>query len=625
MEVQPFRVLTEFRFDVGRALINSEKLQGGVDKLAGAADNAKLAFESLSAGIVGSFSLSQFGLLSTLKEAITVTDNFNESALGFSQIMAHNMNYLQGDIGNFNQRLMTSKDLISDIGDFAGKSGLSKSAMIRSTQVIAANLIPHGMAGVGFGNAQKLAGGGLEVSKALGIAGKDMGKEIASILGAKEGTAPTGDLFSALVGSTKTFAEFNKDATDFTDLPLKDRMQLLNKGLRELKDNLGTTGTEMVTLADFTDHLKDVLYGLGGILQPIGDAILPVLENSLKELTTQFETVGKALGKQAGDFLQDVLKHPKELLINLGALSNIGKDFSLSKKIFEVFFAIETGLKVLRFFKIGSGFTIGGFLFDAFKFALKKVGAEVLAFAGSLSFAGVFSGLAFAGRALMFVLNGLAFVIGEILFPIAIMTSVFQGIRRAWEGAQLAQAVRFAALLPKIAEIMQRASNAIINFLNPFFMVGEGFRMMLQPIFEWILSVDDLVDVGDAFVGILEMIGQAMVLAMATVNGFVAAIFSMIDNLSKGNFSGLGGGAVHAFDQGIDDYIEKNMKGVQNGKGVSNKITNNNIGKVEIRNDFKENVEPDRIAFTMKDQILKAAQNPKQARGRSLQSAYGAT
>jgi hypothetical protein len=63
------------------------------------------------------------------------------------------------------------------------------------------------------------------------------------------------------------------------------------------------------------------------------------------------------------------------------------------------------------------------------------------------------------------------------------------------------------------------------------------------------------------------------------------------------------------------------MEAIKNGTGAVVQQTTN-INKVEIRNDFKEQMEPDRIAFTLKDQLLKAANNPGQAAGRSLQGAF---
>jgi hypothetical protein len=65
------------------------------------------------------------------------------------------------------------------------------------------------------------------------------------------------------------------------------------------------------------------------------------------------------------------------------------------------------------------------------------------------------------------------------------------------------------------------------------------------------------------------------------------------------------------FDAGGPDQIER--------KNVKNNVTN--IGKVEIRQDFKENQEPDRIAESVVRALGRVAKNPTQSAGRSMQGA----
>lgn len=78
--------------------------------------------------------------------------------------------------------------------------------------------------------------------------------------------------------------------------------------------------------------------------------------------------------------------------------------------------------------------------------------------------------------------------------------------------------------------------------------------------------------------------------------------------------------ASKAFDEGANDFFRRAMDRQQNllvkDKNVVSQTTN--IGKVEIRQDFKENQEPDRIAVSLVKTLAAVALNPTQAAGNSL-------
>jgi hypothetical protein len=79
------------------------------------------------------------------------------------------------------------------------------------------------------------------------------------------------------------------------------------------------------------------------------------------------------------------------------------------------------------------------------------------------------------------------------------------------------------------------------------------------------------------------------------------------------------------FGDRFDQIYEMRMRKIQEAmdKGDITPKTEVHIGKVTIENKFKENMEPDRIAFTMRDQLLKLANNNIQAKGSPLFPAYG--
>ena len=78
-------------------------------------------------------------------------------------------------------------------------------------------------------------------------------------------------------------------------------------------------------------------------------------------------------------------------------------------------------------------------------------------------------------------------------------------------------------------------------------------------------------------------------------------------------FAGVG----DAFQKGfLDVFAGTEIGRPPEGNAVARNVTN--IGKVSIENKFKEQQEPDRIAFTIKDQLMRVANNPTQSKGRFL-------
>jgi hypothetical protein len=75
-----------------------------------------------------------------------------------------------------------------------------------------------------------------------------------------------------------------------------------------------------------------------------------------------------------------------------------------------------------------------------------------------------------------------------------------------------------------------------------------------------------------------------------------------------------------AITAGMEDIFERNLATLSAPEGdrnVSNHVTH--IGKVEVRQDFKENMEPDRIASSLVKTLSSIAKNPTQSAGRSIQ------
>jgi hypothetical protein len=116
-----------------------------------------------------------------------------------------------------------------------------------------------------------------------------------------------------------------------------------------------------------------------------------------------------------------------------------------------------------------------------------------------------------------------------------------------------------------------------------------------------------------------------MIIVEAGLRGFFTMLIGYYDQLWK-LVTGQGGFSLQKFiddyKQGINDVFDKQRDylfgSLEDLSKAPVATMIQNINKVEINQDFKEAQDPDRIAFTVQDALLKIAQNPTQAVGRSF-------
>lgn len=260
-----------------------------------------------------------------------------------------------------------------------------------------------------------------------------------------------------------------------------------------------------------------------------------------------------------------------------------------------------------------------------------------------------------------------------VVIPAIALFGVFQLISRAIAIAR----VNDAAILP---ELMARASDAITRIIEagrklaqPFIMLFDFLANLISPMFSASFAGNRLVGVielvADGMEGLISVmmgvgatqagladalgtfiaemstnfidgvlgLGKNIAMVVAEVLGNVpTAIMDLMtgtdlkdiklldgdvmNRLLAGEAAKLKFGAesiAQAFNDGFNEYLAQNLRPPeQGGQAFVNNVTN--IDKVTISNEFKEQQEPDRVAFTIKDQLMKAAQNPTGAYGRSL-------
>jgi hypothetical protein len=601
---QVFHVATEFRFDIGQALLSTKTLQDSVNQVSDAADNALMSFQHLGAGLVAHLGLGSGGLLAILGKAVSISDKFNSSSLSFSNVISSNMKVFGGTIDTFNERLATSQMIMENINKVANQFALPSGELLTMTKLLTPLLAQHGMAGTNFSNSIDISKNVLKSAPNLGIDPRESEGQLLRMIGGQAGMHDT--LFRRLMTETSAFRD-NKitNSGQFNSMRPEKRIQLVSKALSVFASDSDVLKNRVNSLHGQLTVLSNNFVEFGSVLRPIGDALLKPIVAVLQEINHFIDGPGRDIAKSMGKMIANIFDDPKKLLIDILQVKQLGADTRKGGKMLGL---IEMFL-FLRHLK--DYLPAQGMISRTISAGFKYIGEGLMFIVQLIPFMAIFK----------FAMNALWFGISRILPGMIAAVGVFQTLSRAKAIANITDAKRMLDLTPKIADLMLRFKVAIENIFLPIGVAIDGLANFIAPLFSISNWADAALPVFDALVSIFESLGVVSILAYAGFQGLVFGILQFVDNIRNGKILGAFNGVGDAFNAGVNDILDKNAARLsQPGAGVTNQVTN--IGKVEIRNDFKENQEPDRIAYTLKDQLLKAAKNPTQGRGTALQGAF---
>lgn len=589
---QLFKVATEFKFEIGSALIGASNLEAGVNRLSGAADNALLSFQRLGVGAAINLGFGGSSVVGAMSKAINASEKFRASQIDLSNIIAANKDKLIGPIDDFNARMSVSEQILKRVAKDARTFSLPQQPFVETTKLLSAQLVTKGLAGNNFQNAIDLSRNFLKSAPTLGV---DPGLAQGQLLRLIEGRGTRGDtLFNRLAGETDAFKQFAGSAKKFNQLKPHKRVEVLITALNQFTSSTDEVSARAQLMGNRLRVLADTFSGLDGILIPLGD----VIKRPVLQVIDQFIGVADGPLRQTFVNLAAIAKPLttdfKGVIVTLMQLRDAARDFS----------AATTSLGILGILAFVPKLFL---LRTAMKFVVVPLTGLVAGFLKVIPFMKIFG----------ILLRGIGFVATKIMVPFLALFTLFQTLSRARAIAKIKDIERLPNLLEKFTGLYARFQLAITNILSPFTRVIDAVANFISPLFQFTFLLEKSVGPVGAIVSLFEKLGQVMVLAQAGLQGIFFAIFQFVDNIKSGKILSLTGGVNDAFNAGINQFIQQNAQALQGPNApVSNQVTN--IGKVEIRNEFRENLEPDRIAFSLKEQLLKTAQAPTTARGRSF-------
>lgn len=603
-----FNVLTEFRFDAGQAILESDKLQDAVHGISGAVDKLNLGFMRLGEGIVGHMDLLHGGLIGGLLKAIEVSDKFNLTASGFANIIQANMKHMIGNVDTFNERLEVSKQVLGDVHKVAAKFGLDEMALLGAAQGLSATLAPAGLSGKNFDKSIDMARMSLKAAPTLQMEPRNVEQELIRIVTGQANSNET--LFRRLVSDTEALHKFQLSGTgSFNALPIAKRVELVTKALNEFSRDTEVAEFNMRSLHNQLTLLKNAFTGFASVLKPIGDLILPIVQKVLMTLNKYIENEGRQAIENVAKMFEPLTKNPMRQVETGMQLKRLPHDIHITTRILESITAL-TGLEWV----LG----LVGIKFQSLTWIMHQLHKVIpegpfIAIMNGIKAAftsgeGLAYGFGLVGGAIAKAAGIMFSALGSVIF-------ILQIVSRAFAIAKISDMKFIAEHMAQVTDIFAKFSTAISKIIEPISNGIEVIAGWVAWIFTFGKGTEMILNLFESMANWMTTLANIFVMFESTIAGVAAAMGNIVGSIQTGNFKGLMN-TKKAFDEAQMDYLAKNL--IQDKSNKSSVVQN--IGQVVIRNDFKENMQPDRVAFTIADQLKKVAQNSTQGRNVTLAS-----
>lgn len=639
-----FHVVTEFRFLGQQAVAESQSITGEVNRISAAAMQAQNSLFGIGTSFLSSFGLSlgQAGILGVFSSGIKAAEKMRDAQRSWANIIAANKESFTGPVDNFVDQMGVAKTVIGEIVDTSRNFGIPEGEMLETTKVMSAMLASKGLSGTNFDVPVDISRGLLKSAPVLGI---DPGNVQGQLLRMMEGGASQGDtLFRRLAADTKAFAKFAKEGSKgFNALDAVKRLDLIRKGLGELGNNAEVNADRLNSLNGQMNIFSSLTRGVMNIFAPLGEAIRQPLIDVLKGVNRLLMNEGKNIVGNLAEMLRGSMQDPKALFTNLSQAASLEGDIKKTIGVI-TFTEIISGLGLviamtgrmawLAHPAIGGIATVLALTWHAAENArgilgvLAKTLIEVAKAAAiaELSFRGMrFFNLLPAGMGrLSWLITGLRFVLTRLLVPLALVTAAFSLMSRASAIAQVKDAEQAPALMERISAAAVKVKEGFSELMYPFTMLFNSVAEFISPMFALSFWADTAVGYLESLGTALSLFGSLMLKGVAAFSGAIFAIRMSIRELKKGFFADpdkVFGDMPNNFKKEYDSFLARNkyQPGEEGGNVVQKNQTN--INKVEIRQDFKENMEPDRVAHSLVKTLSDLGKNRTQASGFSLQGA----
>lgn len=623
------------------------------------------------------------GMVGIANTAVNASEKFRNAQLSFANVISANLDRFSGDMDTFNKRAQVGAQVVSEIAETSRKFGIPEGPLLGMSKTLSAMLSAKGLSGQNFDVPIDISRNLLKAAPNLGVEPNRVGGQLLRMIEGQASGNDTlfrrlsgeTDAMRMFVGQTEKFnklnpaervkklrealGEFTAD-TEVLDARLNslsgqmNRFNSLVQGVDSIFRPLGEAVKK--PLINILKQVNDVLQENGrSIVQNFSSAVsgiirdpenlytnlrqLSMLKRDLDKTQSIFATAGVAqftafaardAGKggitgAAGTGMQKLLTR----IPLVGGL--LGGFWKTLGRFAPVIGPLVVGFGVLSdamershnpVLKLSS-------LFIDFAMAA----AAVVGALGVFFKVGKWFGLIVANaRFLPFLLGAIATALKVIVLPLIGLLTAVQIVSRAIAKAEVADAKAMPSLMERFSAGLTKLKRGFSILIHPFAVFIDKAAELIMPMFRLSNHIDPIVGAFETLSTILASIGNFVLRQAAVVTGvadMMAVLSGRIANMGAGGFAkamvtgnagsvfaGLGG----TFKRGFDEFLAQNKFSPGQDGGNPTVQNNTNIAKVEVRQDFKENMQPDRIAHSLVKTLGEIGKNPTQAKGKSMKA-----
>lgn len=596
-----FDILAHLKFEAGASQVKLSKVQNSLEKISTTTKDISRQFQTLFASHSIALTGATGGIVGTIHKMVTASEDYYQLQRKISTIMVANTKNQM----SFNEAMRTSGVIMKGLSKDANKFAFPIAEYTEVFSMLAGPMASKGVAGPNFKKTRELARNFMMMTNVFDNFNP---WEIHSVLsGAITNNNP---LWQVLRDDTQAFKGMSLDR--WRGMKYGKKIDLLNKGFSQYSENnpdiiesyRNSLSGQLTILSNNFKHITSVLKSLGDTLRGPMVRGLKLVNNWIEDkLSVSIETLSKIIKPLTKDLERLYVEFEKLQTLSSsfaksGTASAIGFVVFEMKKFFKIIAKVGVFLGVLS---VKAGALVGGGLFSVLKWITKT---DTALKALSVTF--------------RFLLKG--------LFSYIKFFAVFQGLFRIIDSARaqakVADLKKYANELPAITEKTAEVMRVLAAFQFPISQfinfLGKQISFLFQKTW-WLEKIYNIIKEID-MEGLARQFSHAMIAIYTVLEQGIVQVFNFLKNplansMKDGKFQPFTNlfekifegvvtqytARIGAFDKHFDKYVQDAQK-----KPPAVYVNN---GPITIKNQFQENMQPDRVAVSIRDVLGKAVQS----------------
>ena len=635
----PFRVVTEFAFEEVQAR-SAGIMTDKVMKISEAAKEAQRSIKLMGMEMVLQFTGLGGGLIGMAHKLVGISEGYKQAKLDLAQ-MAGSVYKLGAGQAAYNRQLEISEKGLLKVSKIADKFALDEQQVMYGAMPMMGTLGTKKAMGKFKGDPMEAA---LDLSRLATKFGTQFGMDAQTtsfgMVNTLEGAANP-----QLVFVRKLFAETGDVLKKFgitTHTALNEMMKSKpDKAIKALTAAFNKFSGDTKALTErarsFTGamiRMKNIFMGFHSVLRPLGDLVNKLVTRVLNKALDIINTTGRHIIKQFAGVLEKFLDTPEKFIARLMELSKAGDNMAKAGWLVSIGIFIYHFKQLIAWLgKFTIVQTMVGALGRFFMFLRIKT-LELIGMTGAgklLSFTAFGKAFAFL---VPLILKGVAYVTG-LMTAMAGLFIIFQGFSRALARIKAQWIASMKDPLNEIVDILTRFKDVLWKLWRPIDMAIEGMAFLVLKFAELIGIYNStsatlkklgglklLLSGLEAFANWVDMLYFKLNVLGAYITGWLYNLGKVMSALLIQRDLGKTMTRLQESHEIGKEFArimgETLIYGDKKKEPVARSVVNIKQQTNNINQDFKGEVNPDRIAFSITKHLKQFTENATQARGKTF-------